>query len=338
MVTADPMGAPGIRWGIIGPGRIAQRFAHEIPLYTRSRIVAVGSRDLLRADRFVRECLASPRGVRAYGSYEELAADEWVDAIYISSPHSEHHAHALLGLRANKPILVEKAFTLNAAQAQEVFATAGQRHVFAMEAMWSRFLPHYSVMREILEGSQIGEIRSIVGVHAQSLNMDPAWRLMNPALGGGALLDLGIYPLSLIHWIWGIPDRIKATGTLTTTGVDLRESISLWYKDRLAVAYADMGAAGKNSLQIVGTHGRLEIPDWFYTPQDLVLTLADGQTRVISSRVEGGFQYQAAEVARCLSSGMIESALMPWAATVDILLIMDEVRRQLGVKYPCEVQ
>ena len=335
MITVpEPMEAPAIRWGILGPGRIAKRFAQEIPAYTRSRIIAVGSRDSRRAERFVQENLNQE--VRAYGSYEDLVADRDVDAIYVSTPHSEHMDNALLALRAGKPVLVEKAFALNAHQARTVFEEAGKRGLFAMEAMWSRFLPHYTSMRQILESGDLGQVKSIVGCHTQALNMDPVWRMMNPALGGGALLDLGIYPLSLIHWLWGVPDRIRATGVLTSTGVDLRENITLWYGDRLAMAYADMGAAGKNSLQIVGEAGCLEIPDWFYTPQDLVLELTGVEPRVIPGKVEGGFQYEAAEVARCLAAGRTESSVMPWESTVEVLEITDEVRSQLGVKYPNE--
>jgi len=335
MITVpDPMEAPAIRWGILGPGAIAHRFAQEVPAYTRSRIVAVGSRDSGRAAAFASECLTPE--VRAYGSYEDLVADPDVDAIYVCTPHSEHKDNALLALRAGKPVLVEKAFALNASQARTVFEEAGARGLFAMEAMWSRFLPHYAAMRQILESGELGEVTSIVGCHAQALNMDPLWRMMNPALGGGALLDLGIYPLSLIQWLWGKPDRIRATGVLTSTGVDLRENITLWYGDRLAMAYADMGATGKNSLQIDGKEGCLEIADWFYTPQDLVLDLAGSEPRVIPGKVPGGFQYEAAEVARCLASGRTESPMMPWASTVEVLEITDEVRSQLGVVFPNE--
>ena len=335
MITVpDPMEAPAIRWGILGPGHIAHRFAQEVPLYTRSRIVAVGSRDSGRAAAFAAECL-NPEA-RAYGSYEDLVADPDVDAIYVCTPHSEHKDNALLALRSGKPVLVEKAFALNANQARTVFEEAGARGLFAMEAMWSRFLPHYAAMRQILESGELGEVTSIVGCHAQALNMDPLWRMMNPALGGGALLDLGIYPLSLIQWLWGKPDRIRATGVLTSTGVDLRENITLWYGDRLAMAYADMGATGKNSVQVDGERGCLEIADWFYTPQDLQLDIAGCEPRVISCKVPGGFQYEAAEVARCISSGRTESAVMPWASTVEVLEITDEVRSQLGVVFPNE--
>lgn len=334
----NPMDAPAIRWGILAPGGIARRFAKEVPAYTQSQIVAVGSRSLGRAQRFIQDNLDGQ--AKAYGSYEELVADGDVDAIYVASPHSEHRDHALMALHAGKPVLVEKAFALNAAQAEEVFAEAERLHLFVMEAMWSRFLPHYTAMRDIIASGDLGEVRCIDAVHAQYLDMDPNWRMMNPRLGGGALLDLGIYPVSLIHWLWGVPDQISATGVLTPTGVDLRENITLRYTDpsgdRLGVAYADMGAAGANCLQIVGTEARITIPDWFYTPQDLLITPLDGESRTIPTNVKGGFQYEAAEAARCIAAGFSESLLMPWSATREVLAITDEIRRQLGVTYPQE--
>lgn len=329
----DPMDAPPIRWGVLAPGGIAARFAAEIPAYTRSRIVAVGSRQMGRAQTFVAKNLGGS-GVRAYGSYEELVADRQVDAVYVASPHAQHRDHAIMALQAGKHVLVEKAFALSAAQAEEVFAVAAREGLFAMEAMWSRFLPHYHAMRSLVAGGELGEVRMILGVHAQSLNLAPGWRLMNRSLGGGALLDLGVYPLSLFHWLLGVPDRIDATGTMTATGVDLRETITCWYGDRMAVAYDDMAANGRCCLQVVGTAGRLDVADRFYTPQDLVLTDAGGVTRVVVPAVAGGFQFEAAEVARCVAAGLTESAVMSWRDTVEVLRMTDEVRRLLGVTYP----
>jgi len=332
----DPMAAPPLRWGILAPGGIAHRFAREVTQYTQSQIVAVGSRDLERATRFIDEELPGS-GVRAYGSYAEMITDQWVQAVYIASPHSEHLAHATLALQVGKPVLVEKAFTLNAQQATQIFTLASEKQLFVMEAMWSRFLPHYQAIKALVDSGELGEITSIVGMHSQALDLTPTGRLMNPALGGGALLDLGVYPISLIHWLWGKPTRIKATGTLSDTGVDLRESVSLWYGDRLALAYADMESAGKSSLQIVGTQASLEVEDWFYTPQNIIHTSRDGVRQELATQVEGGFQYQVAEVARCITSGHAMSPIMPWTHTVEVLQIMDEVRHQLGVKYPSDV-
>jgi predicted dehydrogenase len=332
----DPREAPAIRWGILGPGSIARRFAAEVTAFTASRVVAVGSRDVSRAQQFVDQHLSLPDGphAHAHGSYEALVADPEVDAVYVASPHSLHARHAILALEAGKPVLVEKAFALSADQARSVFEVARRQNLFAMEAMWSRFLPQYTVMRDLIESGELGEVHAIVATHAQSLNLDPAWRMMNPSLGGGALLDLGIYPLSLIHWLWGTPQSISATGVKTSTGVDLRENITCQYGDRLAVAYTDMATAARNGVQILGTKADLEIPQWFYTPQDMVLTPRAGTPRLLATGVDGGFQYEAAEVARCLAEGRTQSPFMTWDATVEVLTMTDEVRRQMGVVYP----
>jgi len=333
MTVPDPKLAPAIRWGILAPGGIAHRFAREIPLYTAGTVVAVGSRRLDRAESFVRELYGAGSPTRAYGSYEELVAQPDIDAIYVASPHSEHHDHAILALEAGKPVLVEKAFTLNRRQAEEVFAVARRQGLFAMEAMWSRQLPHYAALRQLIAGGELGEIQGVVAVHAQSLGLDPAGRMMNPALGGGALLDLGVYPLSLIHFLLGVPASISATGVLTASGVDLRETVTCQYGAAQAVAYNDMASDGSCTVQILCRGGRIESADRFYTPQNLVVTPLDGSPRTLPTATEGGFQYQAAEVARCLAANRTESDLMTWQDTLDVMGMMDEVRRQVGVRY-----
>jgi predicted dehydrogenase len=341
------MEAPVLRWGILAPGGIAHRFYREVTEYTASSIVAVGSRDKKRAEAFLDDvCAPTHSGTaldfikaarpRTYGSYEELVADPDVDAVYVASPHSEHHDLAILALEAGKPVLVEKAFTLNARQAEEVFAVAERKNLFAMEAMWSRFLPTYHGIRAIVESGELGEIQAVTGVHAQSLNMDPAWRMMNRDLGGGALLDLGIYPLSLIHFLLGVPDSIQATGVLTSTGVDLRENITLTYGEKLGIAYNDMGLAGRGNAQILCDKGRLEVLDWFYTPNDILVTPLGGESYTLPTKVEGGFQYEAAEVARRITAGETQSEWMTWKDTIEVLRICDEVRNQLGVRYPAD--
>jgi predicted dehydrogenase len=329
----DPRSAPAIRWGILGPGGIARRFASEIPRFTASEVVAVGSRDLGRARRFAAEFSIS----RPYGSYEELVADPGVDAVYVATPHSEHRDHALLALDAGKPVLVEKSFAADAGQAAEVFERARQKDLFAMEAMWSRQLPHYARLRQLVASGELGEPRLAVAVHAQALDLDPAGRMMNPALAGGALLDLGVYPLSLFHMLFGVPDSITATGQLTATGVDRAETVVLdWGGSVTATAVHDFDAAALSSLMVVGTEGRVDVPDWFYTPQDLVLTPRGGSARVLGTKVEGGFQYEAAEAARRIVAGESESPLMTWRDTLDVMATMDEVRRQVGVVFPWE--
>jgi predicted dehydrogenase len=335
-VVPDPRSAPAIRWGIIAPGSIARRFAREIPTYTASSIVAVGSRDLGRAESFAQD-FGIPR---AHGSYEDLVADPEVDAVYVASPHSEHRDHAILALEAGKPVLVEKAFTINARQAGEVFAVAERRGLFVMEAMWSRFLPHYQTLKKLIDEGDLGAIRTVMASHCQSLNLDPAWRMWNPALAGGALLDLGVYPLSCFHYLFGRPSAIVASGILTESGVDLKETITLRYgTDVLAAAINDMSAAGVNRLSIVGDAGRADVADWFYTPQDIKLTRfresIEGPER-LPTATEGGFQFEAAEAARCIVAGKTESSIMSWQDTLDVMVTMDEVRRQLGAHFPGE--
>lgn len=334
MTDKDPQHSPAIRWGILGAGHIAQRFAREVSAHTPSVIAAVGSRDAWRAASFAARFAIAD----SYGSYDDLLADDSLDAIYIATPHGLHREHALACLRAGKPILVEKSFTLSAAQARDVFDLARAKNLFVMEAMWSRFLPQYARLRELVQGGDLGDLVTIQAAHLQSLDLRPGSRLIEPELGGGALLDLGVYPLSLFHWLCGVPQSIAARGVLADTGVDLREAILCRYGDTLAQAAVDADAPGRDWVQIVGTRGCLDVLDWFYTADaEVVLTLAGGGPRIVQRPVPGGFQYEAAEVARCLADGALESASMTWDDTLAVMAMMDEVRAQVGVVYPGEV-
>jgi predicted dehydrogenase len=333
MTVVAPEHSPAIRWGILGAGRIAQRFAREIPAHTPSTVAAVGSRDAGRAAAF-----AEQYGIATgYGSYDDLLADDSLDAIYIATPHSLHHEHALACLTAGKPILVEKSFTLDADEARDVFDLAKTKGLFAMEAMWSRFLPQYAHMRQMIADKELGELTTITAVHLQSLDLRPGSRIIEPSLGGGALLDLGVYPLSLFHWLCGVPDEIDAQGVLADTGVDVREAVTCRYGTALAHAAVDAMAPGRSWAQIVGTKGRLDALDWFYTADSkLSFTPAGGQPRLVQGPVTGGFQYQAAEVARCLADGVQQSPKMTWQDTIEVMRMMDAVRAQIGVVYPGE--
>ncbi|MDR0435232.1 MAG: Gfo/Idh/MocA family oxidoreductase [Propionibacteriaceae bacterium] len=334
VITApDPIDAPGIKWGILAPGHIANRFVTEVHRYTLSRIAAVGSRDFARAQQF-----ATEHGIeRAYGSYAELVDDPTIDAIYVANPHSEHHAAALLALESGKPVLVEKAFTINAAQAEDVFTLAKRQGLFAMEAMWSRFLPHYPTVKALIDDGDLGEVVGVTANHSQPLNFNPEGRLLNPALAGGALLDLGIYPMSFFHYLLGSPTTVHAEGVLTETGVDQREAITLGFAaGAYGLSYCDLSAAGTNPAEIIGTVGRIDIPGWFYQPQNIVFTPLNGEPITLRTKVEGGFQYEAAEAARCIRDGRVESGVISWADTVAVLRTTDAIRAQLGVVYPQE--
>ncbi|WP_152192734.1 Gfo/Idh/MocA family protein [Georgenia satyanarayanai] len=328
----DPLDAPPLRWGILGAGGIARTFARQVPAHSSGRVVAVGSRDGARAAAFAEE-----HGIdRSHGGYDALLADEDVDAVYVATPHSEHRDHALLAVEAGKHVLVEKAFTRSAAEAREVFAAAEGRGVFVMEAMWTRFLPHVVAIRELVRSGAIGEVVALHADHGQRLDQDPAGRLLNPALAGGALLDLGVYPVSFAHDLLGTPDAVVAAGSLTETGVDGQETVLLQFgATTQAVCSSTLWVRTPGRAAISGTEGVIEIEGPFYGPTTFTVTRGDEQVTV-RPRHEGGFQYEAAEVARCVADGRAQSGTMSWDDTVAVMETMDEVRRQLGVVYPGE--
>ncbi|MBB2891615.1 putative dehydrogenase [Flexivirga oryzae] len=332
--TPDPKDAPSLRWGILAPGGIAAAFASALLAGTGQRIVACGSRSIDRAREF-----ASQFGsFTAYGSYDELVADPTVDVVYVASPHSAHRDHALLALRAGKPVLVEKAFTRNACEAREVIEEARSRNLFCMEAMWSRFLPRYDVVRQAAADGLLGELDSIVADHGQLLYPAGPQRLAEPALAGGALLDLGVYPISLAAMLLPGELDVHATGSLTPTGVDRAETVTLRSGGALATCVSTMSARTANTAVIAGTSGRLELPGWFYQrgPVRLVGTDDVVLDTYAPESTEHGLHFEAAEVARRVSAGETQSPLMPWAETIRVLEVMDEVRAQLGVRYPGE--
>ncbi|WP_270886943.1 Gfo/Idh/MocA family protein [Pedococcus sp. 5OH_020] len=333
--TPDPMDAPSLRWGVLAPGKIAHSFARALRARTGQQLQAVGSRSRERAEEFAREF-----GVAAaYGSYAEVVEDPDVDVVYVASPHSEHHEHALLALAAGKPVLVEKAFTRNAREAGEVVDAARHAGVFAMEAMWSRFLPHIDVARRCLEDGVLGDVRTVFADHGQALHPGGPQRLHDPALAGGALLDLGIYPISFAHLVLGSFTGVHASGVLAETGVDAQEAVTVvGPRGSLGVLGATMLAKTPTTASVCGTTARLEIEGDFYGYAARVrLVTPDGTVvdEFRSPEQEFGLHHEAVEVARCVGS-MLESPLMPLSETVDIMTAMDDIRAQLGVRYPGE--
>jgi predicted dehydrogenase len=336
--TPAPRTAPAIRWGILAPGGIAHAFADAVAVGTDSTVVAVGSRSPARARDFADEF-----GIkRAHGSYEDLVADPDVDAVYIASPHSEHRAHALLALEAGKPVLVEKAFTRSADETREVFWAAQERGLLVVEAMWSRFLPHYDVVRHVVESGLIGEVVAVFADHGQRLYPDGPARLAEPELAGGALLDLGVYPVSFADLVLGAPVAVSARGTLTDLGVDASTSIALTSESGAqGLLSCTMSAVTPCTAVVAGTEARLELTGPFYNARSTIRLV--GRTNdVLDERAGGladdvrGFSYEAAEFARCLVAGETESPVMPQATTLRVMETMDEVRRQIGLRYPGE--
>lgn len=325
-----PMSAPAVRWGILGAGGIAHKLAEAVTEYTASTVVAVGSRDLAKAQHFADE-FGIPT---AHGSYEELVGDPEVDVIYVATPHSHHHEHALLAIEAGKHVLCEKAFTQNAAQAREVVAAARAKGVFLMEAMWTRHLPHMYAIRELIARGEIGDIVSVQADHGQALTH--VERMFRADLAGGALLDLGVYPIAFAHDILGVPDRITAAGRLRDTGVDGQIGMVFDYATAQASLTTTMEARTPCTAHIAGTEGRIEIDDTFYTPTSFTVTRQDGTSWFYDGDVPNGFQFEAAEVARRIHAGDTESALLTLDQSLEIMEIMDEVRSQIGLVYPNE--
>ncbi len=312
-----------LRWGILGTGAIANAFAADLVHTDSGEVAAVGSRSQESADRFgERHAIA-----RRHPSYEALVSDADVDAIYVATPHSFHHEHALLALAAGKHVLVEKAFTMNAAQALELVETARARRLFLMEAMWTRFLPHVVEIRRLLADGALGSVVTVMADHGQWFAFDPASRLFAPELGGGALLDLGVYPVSLASMVLGTPTRIEAIVEPAETGVDLQASILLGHAGGAqAVLNCTSAAVSPTRASIVGTDGRIDVDGPFYANVGFTLTPRQGSpTRFEAPERVHGLYYEAVEVSRCIADGLLESPMMPLDESVQIMKTMDAV-------------
>lgn len=334
---ASPASAPGVRWGVLGAGWIADVFARSVLGHTKSRIQAIASRDSHRSNVYART-YDVPTVRSGDGAYERLVTDDAVDAVYIATPHAFHMEHALLAIAAGKPVLVEKAFARNAIEAAHILDAARDAGVFAMEAMWTRFLPHMVESRRLVAEGAIGDVVHVSADFGGSPVYDPASKNFDPALGGGALLDLGVYPIHLIHDFLGAPDSVRAIGALAPTGVDVRETIILNYQGReaMGLALSTFEVETSRLASINGTRGRIDFGREWYGPAGFSLTRDGRKSLEFRQDVPLGWQYQVAEVARCLADGRTESAIMPHAATLDVMHVMDEARRQLGVVYPGE--
>jgi predicted dehydrogenase len=321
-----------IRWGILATGGIAHAFANDLALLPDAEIAAVGSRSQSSADAF-----AAEYGIaHAHPSYQALVEDPAVDAVYVSTPHPGHHDAALAAIAAGKAVLVEKPFTMNADEARELIAAARAKGTFLMEAMWTRFLPHIARVREILAAGTLGELVYLTAEHGQWFPEDPTFRLFAPELGGGALLDLGIYPVSFANLVFGSPAKITAVSDPAFTGVDATTSMIFQYDSGAhSVLTTSLAAASTNPAAIYGSEARIEIDGWFYIPTTFRVIARDGTEleRYDTPHDGHGLRHQAAEVGRCLRAGETESPLLPLDETLSIMQTMDEIRRQIGLDY-----
>ena len=334
-VNHDP-----IRWGISSTGGIANAFAKALARVDDAHLVAVSSRTYERAAAFAAEHGAG----RAFGSLEAMLADQDVDVVYIASPHSEHCRDALAVVAAGKHVLVEKPFGLSAAEAQLVFDAAADAGVFVMEALWSRFLPAHVRLRELVAEGVIGEARSVEASFGFPFPHDPQHRLLNAALGGGALLDLGIYPVNTAVQLFGPPDDVVATATLGETGVDVNTAVAMRFPGgAVATAQCSLISPMACTARVVGTEGWIDVPAGQHHPESLtVRRIASLKEKpsgdVIDLPIGGdGLRYQVHEVHRCLRQGVQQSDVMSWQHTLDLMTVLDRARAAFGLEYPAFV-
>jgi predicted dehydrogenase len=321
------------RWGIAGPGEIATRFAEGMHDVDGGTVVAVGSRALERAEAFATRFEVE----RAYGSYEALADDADVDAVYVATPQSRHADDTLLFLRAGKHVLCEKPFALNATQAEAMVAAAEEQRRFLMEAMWSRFLPAYRVLRDVLDDRRVGDPLSVEASFGWRAPVVPTDRHFDLAQGGGALLDLGVYTVNLCQFVLGPVTSVVARGHVGSTGVDEHVAAVLQHADdRLGVVQTAIRTPLPCTARIACTEGVIDLPAFMHCPDHLVLRTPAGEERIDGAWVGEGLRFQVEEVHRCLEAGVLESPAMPWHETIGIARVLDDIRAQIGVRFPGE--
>ena len=333
---ADPLPTDRpVRWGILATGKIAQGFAQNLALLPDAELAAVASRRLEAAEAFAREL--GDAGTRAHGSYEQLVADPDIDVVYVASPHALHHEHTMLAFDAGKPVLCEKALTLTARDAEYLVRVARERGLFFMEAMWMRCNPVIRRVKQLADRGDLGRIQQVRADLGFLVDAPETDRLLAPELGGGALLDMGVYVLTFAHLFLGDPEKVEAVAELSETGVDLNLALSLgWAGGAVAALSATMTAWSPRSASIATDRGRIDLYDGFHHPTEARWTEA-GETHLLHEDVIGtGLANEAAEVMRCLRNGETESPLVPHDDTLAIMRLMDRVREKIGVRYAAD--
>lgn len=323
-----------IRWGILGTGIIAGRFAEGLRFAPGAELVAVGSRQQQTAEAF-----GDRLGVvRRHGSYKALATDPEVDVVYVATPHPMHADATVLCLSNGKHVLCEKPFAVNIAEADRMVAAARANDRFLMEAMWMRFRPAMVKLRELLAAGAIGKVRMITAELSWHAQFDAENRLFAPGLGGGALLDCGVYPISFAAMVMGQPNQVSGLATLGETGVDEQAGIVLKNDNgQLAVIAITIQANGPRTASILGTKGRIDVPTDWHRPEALVLYPDGSEPQRFDLPHAGiGYHFEAIEVMNCIRAGKRESETLPLAETLAIQRTMDNLRAQWGIKYPSE--
>lgn len=323
-----------IRWGILGCGRIARKFATDLKLVDDAVLVAVGSRNIETANQFAKDFPV----LYTHGSYEALVQNEYVDVIYVATPHSHHHATTMLCLQHNKAVLCEKAFAVNSRQAREMIALAKERNVFLMEALWTKFLPNYIKIQSLLKEGLLGNIVSVLVNFGFRPPEPPPARIYDPALAGGTILDIGIYNAFMVMSVLGKPDSIDARMTPATTGVDEQCAATFMYKNgAMAQLFSSFTTHASTEAEILGTKGRLRITHRYYSPDAQIEYYSekpDTKQIIEVERGDGhGYQHEAAHVCECLRQGLTESPVMTHQDTLDLMEVLDEMRAKAGVRY-----
>ncbi|GAB3406543.1 Gfo/Idh/MocA family oxidoreductase [Massilia agilis] len=320
-----------VRWGIIGTGKIARAFASALKDTPGAVLTAVASRTLESAQRFAAEFEIE----WAYGAYQDLADSTDVDLVYIATPHTMHAQNALMALNGGKGVLCEKPFAMNLREAEQVVALARSKKLFLMEAMWTRFLPAMAEVRRIIASGEIGAPHQVFADFGFKADFGPEHRAFNPALGGGALLDLGIYPLSVAAALLGPVESVRAQAEFGATGVDVQTGFTLRHRGGgMSVCACSLLARAPGELTVAGERGHVRMNTMFYKAQSLSVVLDDGSARTVHTPFIGnGYVHEAIEAQRCFLAGQIESPGMTHDETLSLMAVMDEIRRQIGLSY-----
>lgn len=325
--------AEHVRWGILGTGKIARAFATALGDTPGARLVAVASRQLAAAQEFAAQ-FGAPA---AYGSYQELGLADGIDIVYIATPHPMHAANALMLLDGNKAVLCEKPFSMNRREADQVVARAREKKLFLMEAMWSRFLPALAEVRRVIASGEIGAVHQVSADFGFPATQDPFHRLNNPELGGGALLDLGIYPLSLAAALLGPVQSVQAQALMGPTGVDLQTGFVLRHEGgAMSVCSCSLRARTPAELTVSGELGHVRMHSMFHRATAITVVTAQGARTVPTPYLGNGYVHEAMEAGRCWQQGLLESPAMPHAETLALMSVMDEIRRQIGLRYQAD--
>jgi len=323
-----------IRWGILGTGKIARAFATALKDTPDATLVAVASRSTGSAQAFADE-FGAPA---AYGSYQELADAAGIDIVYIATPHPLHAANAMMLLNGGKAVLCEKPFTMNRREAEQVVELARAKKLFLMEAMWTRFLPALAVVKQVIASGEIGTVRQVIADFGFNATTDPAHRVNNPELGGGALLDLGIYPLSIAAALLGPVASVRAQAEIGPTGVDIQTAFSMLHEGGgISLCSCSLQARTPAELTVSGSFGYARMNTMFHRATTVTVVTEQGGTRTIDTPYLGnGYVHEASEAVRCLRAGLLESAGITHAETIALMGVLDEVRAQIGLRYAAD--